>query len=203
MAIGQPCVAFDKLDGSNIRAEWSAKRGWSKFGSRHRMIDENDWQLGHAVKLFQEQLADELSQRFLEREWKRLGVRGFVVFAEYWGPNSFAGNHDDPLEEMRLSLIDVNPIPRGFLPPREFLERFGDLDVPTVVYEGNFNRELIARVRANEFGLAEGIVAKGGTGKKLWMAKVKTADWLERLKGKYGEQALNEEFGGQLEPELV
>jgi hypothetical protein len=32
--VGQPIYAFDKLDGSNIRAEWSKKNGFHKFGSR-------------------------------------------------------------------------------------------------------------------------------------------------------------------------
>jgi hypothetical protein len=33
------CLAFDKLDGSNMRFEWSPKRGWYKFGSRGQLID--------------------------------------------------------------------------------------------------------------------------------------------------------------------
>lgn len=31
------CV-FDKLDGSNLRAEWSPKRGFYKFGSRTQLL---------------------------------------------------------------------------------------------------------------------------------------------------------------------
>jgi len=31
---GIPLTVFDKLDGSNIRAEWSKKRGFYKFGTR-------------------------------------------------------------------------------------------------------------------------------------------------------------------------
>lgn len=30
---GESCYAFEKLDGSNIRAEWSKKQGWHKFGT--------------------------------------------------------------------------------------------------------------------------------------------------------------------------
>ena len=30
--------AFDKLDGSNIRAEWHPKKGFWKFGSRTRLL---------------------------------------------------------------------------------------------------------------------------------------------------------------------
>ena len=28
--LGRPFVAFDKLDGSNVRAEWDRKRGWHR-----------------------------------------------------------------------------------------------------------------------------------------------------------------------------
>lgn len=34
------CVAFDKLDGSNFRAKWTAKRGFDTFGTRTQLIDE-------------------------------------------------------------------------------------------------------------------------------------------------------------------
>lgn len=33
---------FDKLDGSNLRFEWSKKQGWYKFGTRHRLFDNTD-----------------------------------------------------------------------------------------------------------------------------------------------------------------
>lgn len=202
---GRPCLAFDKLDGSNIRAEWNGKRGWCKFGARTRMIDERDEQFGHAVVLFQETLADELERRFREREWKKLGVRHFVVFCEYVGPNSFAGYHPDPAESMQLVLFDVNPAPRGFLPPKEFLARFGDLPVPRVVYEGNFNRELVERVRLGELdGVTfEGIVAKGVENKQVWMAKAKSAAWIDRLRSEKGIGAVREEFNGQIPDELA
>ena len=46
-----PVYAFDKLDGSNIRAEWTIKNGFHKFGSRRRLLDPNEEPLGEAVKL--------------------------------------------------------------------------------------------------------------------------------------------------------
>ena len=42
------CVAFWKHDGSNMRFEWSPKRGWHKFGSRRQLLDESDEVLGVA-----------------------------------------------------------------------------------------------------------------------------------------------------------
>ena len=49
-----PVIGFNKLDGSNIRAEWNKKRGFYKFGSRNVMIDESSEQFGLAVKIFKE-----------------------------------------------------------------------------------------------------------------------------------------------------
>jgi len=46
--------AFDKIDGSNIRVEWSDKQGFYKFGSRNRLIDENTYRLGESVNLIKE-----------------------------------------------------------------------------------------------------------------------------------------------------
>jgi hypothetical protein len=194
--LGRPCHAFEKLDGSNFRAEWAPKRGWSKFGSRHHLIDERDEQLGLAVTLFKAKYADELARRFADKSWRKLGVRQFIVFCEYLGPNSFAGSHVDPPEAMDVVLFDINPVPRNFLAPREFLREFGDLHVPELLYEGNFNREFIDRVRRGELGVAEGIVAKGMQGKLPWMAKVKTDAWFERLRASYGEKAVAADLSG-------
>lgn len=188
VSLGRPCIAFNKLDGSNIRAEWSPKQGWYKFGARHRMLDAQDEQLGLAVTLFERKYADVLEQQFKERVWKKLGVRNFVVFFEYVGPNSFAGYHPDEPEQMDVFLFDVNPTPKGFLPPAEFVKLFGPIvDIPGVVYEGNFNIPFIESVIRNDYNLQEGVVVKGMDGKKLWMSKVKTQQWLDRLKSEKGE----------------
>ena len=38
--IGSSIIAFDKLDGSNIRAEFHVKKGWIKYGSRQMELNE-------------------------------------------------------------------------------------------------------------------------------------------------------------------
>lgn len=50
--INSPVIAFDKLDGSNLRFEWSRKRGFYKYGTRKVMIDTKDEQFGKAIPLF-------------------------------------------------------------------------------------------------------------------------------------------------------
>ena len=36
--IGEPCIAFYKYDGSNLRFEWSPKKGWHKFGTEKNFL---------------------------------------------------------------------------------------------------------------------------------------------------------------------
>lgn len=45
---------FDKLDGSNLRFEWSRKKGWVKYGTRRRLFDTTDPVFGEAITLFHE-----------------------------------------------------------------------------------------------------------------------------------------------------
>lgn len=196
--LGLPCIAFDKLDGSNIRFEYSRKRGWYKSGSRKMMIDSKHEDFGHAIKLFEDRCQENLSKIFCDNKQFR-GVKNFVVFCEYFGDNSFAGWHapDDP---MYIVLFDVWLMRKGFVTPRDFTKIFGDkLEIPSVIYEGNFNRSFIQKVSDNGFNLKEGIVAKGilkkaPPGRNVWMTKVKTQEWLLKVKGKYGEDRLKEEL---------
>ena len=52
------CIAFYKYDGSNVRFEWSKKRGWYKFGTRTQLIDENVEIFGQAIPVFKNTLAE-------------------------------------------------------------------------------------------------------------------------------------------------
>ena len=94
----EDCIAFDKLDGQNIRVEWSKKRGWYKFGSRNVLLDENQPYLGQAIELFHAKYGESLIKAILDfKEWKVWGVEktGVTVYCELWGPSSFAGWHVD------------------------------------------------------------------------------------------------------------
>lgn len=196
--LGLPCIAFDKLDGSNIRFEYSRKRGWYKSGTRKMMIDVQHEDFGNAVKLFEIKYQESLSEIFRDNK-KFRGVKNFIVFCEYYGDNSFAGWHESD-DKMDVVLFDIWVWKKGFIPPRELIKTFGDtLELPSVVYEGNFNRSFIQKVSDNDFNLKEGIVAKGvlekaPPGRNVWMTKVKTQEWLLKVKGKYGEDRLKEEF---------
>lgn len=201
----KPCIAFYKYDGSNVRAEWSKKRGWYKFGTRNQTIDESSALFGPMIPLFLETFGDSIPKILKDNKEYR-GVDRIIAFCEYFGPSSLGMWHDwDELHNIgELRLIDINVHKRGFVLPRQFVNDFGHLDqCAEVVYEGNFNKQLIEDVWNGEYPVREGIVAKGVLPNQkgrpehgLWMAKCKTAWWFEEIKRRYKETD-NEEYRKQ------
>lgn len=192
---GLNCYAFYKYDGSNFRAEWSRKRGWYKYGTRNVMVDKNTPMFGNAIDIFLNKYGEDLDDIF-RKEYKR--VDSFVVFGEFFGEHSFAGKHVDE-DKKDIILFDVNQFKRGFLPPNEFINNFSHLDIPKIVYKGIYDEELVDRVKSNQFNLEEGVICKGtiktkAEGEVVWMTKIKTIEWINKVKSLYGEKALLEEF---------
>ncbi len=182
--LGERCIAFRKYDGSNLRWEWSLKRGWYKFGTRRRLFDETDPDYGCAVAIFMEKLALALESVF-RTSYK--SVERVIVYTEFFGPSSFAGKHvsDEPKE---LRLIDVNLHKKGLISPREFVNEFGYLSFAAeVIREGVLDDEFIEQVRTGHYDVDEGVVCKGGVGHRLWMCKIKTDQYRERLKSAFAE----------------
>ena len=172
--LGKPCIAFYKYDGSNLRFEWSRKQGWHKFGSRTQLIDKSDPILGPAIPLFLNTMGDEIARRCQKLE---KGLQQVIVFAEFLGPNSFAGKHE-PNDPKELRLFDVNLYKRGIMKPREFVRGFGDLPYAAqVVYDGNLNKQFIEDVRKGVYPVWEGVVAKGDD----FMVKIKTNAYMKKL----------------------
>lgn|SRR5574338_49091 len=173
--------AFDKLDGSNIRAEWNSKRGFYKFGTKNQLIDKSSDPFGIAIPLLQEKYEEDITKVLKEQGWKDA-----ICFFELWGPSSFAGQHDFK-EKLDITLIDVNPFKQGILEPQEFIKLFGHLDTPKVLYEGLVSTELFDRVKQSTLpGMTcEGVVCKGAStnnAKMPVMFKIKSKVWLEKLK---------------------
>jgi len=173
--------AFDKLDGSNIRAEWNNKKGFYKFGTRTQLIDEKTMPFGRAIPLLKEKYSQDLGMVFREQGWKEA-----ICFFEYWGPSSFAGTHNFD-EKMDVTLIDVNPYKEGILPPTQFIRLFEHLDIPKVCYEGHVTTELFDKVKQSKLpGMTfEGVVCKGANDKNTKMPimfKIKSKAWLDRLR---------------------
>jgi len=178
-------VIFDKIDGSNIRVEWAGpKKGWTKFGTRNQLLDESDPVFGVVPQIFHERWGEALSRIACDERIDR-----GVFFFEFWGDSSFAGLHS-PDDEKRLTLIDVSVHKRGIMGPHEFLKTFdGKVQTPNLISIQNWTREFVEQVwRGEPEGITfEGVVAKGGTGHDLVMAKAKTEAWIEKVRAQFDE----------------
>jgi len=189
----EPCIGFVKYDGTNFRAEWSRKRGWYKFGVRNRLIDENEDIYGPSIPLFLNKYSDELVKVFKAHK-KIKTCQSVIVYGEFFGTKSFAGSHM-PCEDWDVVLFDVNPHKQGFISPREFVDEFGHLNVAEVIYQGDLTDQFIENVRNSDLDfeskykvkteVPEGVIVKGGSGHRLWMAKVKSLAYKEALKKRY------------------
>lgn len=77
---------WDKLDGSNLRFEWSQKRGWHKTGTRTRLFDATDPVFHEALVVFDTVWAAPLADLFKARRYDHA-----VAFLEFWGPGFWKG----------------------------------------------------------------------------------------------------------------
>jgi len=193
---GLDCIAFDKLDGSNLRFEWGAKKGWYKFGTRNVMIDRTNEQFGIGIDIFLNKYGEKLDNIFRTKYKK---VLSFVVFCEFYGYNSFAGQHLES-DSKDVVLFDVNQYQKGIIDPFEFVDNFGELGIPKIIYKGDFNEELVSDIKNNKYNLSEGVIIKGikktKKSSEVFMAKIKTKEWLNKVKDKFGENYLLDELNG-------
>jgi hypothetical protein len=191
------CVAFEKYDGTNLHWDWDRDFGWHAFGTRRDRfnllptgIEEFSSHHGHlkeAPKLFLETLAEKIEQVFREETWFQ-PFSSLKVFTEFLGPNSFAGLHREA-DPKRLLLFDVWADGFGMVGPGAFVNAFRHVPIARVVYEGKLTGQFAEDVRTGKYGVMEGVVCKGGEGgSDLWMAKIKTHAYLERLKAAFAER---------------
>lgn len=198
MPLNYPCVAFYKYDGSNLRFEWSAKKGWNKFGSRTQMIDSKHEIFGQGIEKFQDEMGQIIVDRIknaFPKEFKN--IERITAFAEFYGENSFAGSHLES-DEKHLKLFDTFLFKKGFLLPQQFVDIFGDWDkAAEVVYKGKLDEDFIKSIRYNTLDkrLNEGVICKGVSDKidyktqgSLWMTKIKTFEFINKLKNRYQEK---------------
>lgn len=178
--------AYDKLDGSNIRVEWSRKTGFMKYGSRTQLIDTSHPFLGDAIPLFTEKYAETLDILYRANRFERV-----TVFLEYHSPNSFAGFHAD--EPHEITLIDTHIYKKGLLPPREFNKLYRGIPTAALLYEGRANSLFVDKVRNGTLpGMTfEGVVCKAGydVRRKLVAFKIKNQAWLDKLRTRVTNEA--------------
>ncbi len=167
---------FDKLDGSNMRAEWTRKKGFHKFGARTRLVGADEKPLGECIELIKNKY-EKLNKFFSDSKYEKV-----VSFFEFYGPNSFAGNHTD--EPHTVTLLDINPHKRGFLIPSEFIKLGEQVEIPSLVWSGKFNKQLAKQIMTGELPgvTSEGVVFKTIWRNQFYMFKVKTQAWKDKLR---------------------
>ncbi len=178
-----PIYAFDKLDGSNIRAEWSKKRGFYKFGTKTQMLGEDHPIFGRAIGLIQNSYSDDLAKIFVADK-----VESVVCFFEFYSSKSSFGRHEPTDTDHKVTLLDANYHRRGILNPTDFIDKFGHLDIPPVLYYGKANSIFEDSVRNSTLdGMSfEGVICKRkatkGEPPDPVMFKIKSLAWLQKLK---------------------
>jgi hypothetical protein len=191
------CIAFEKYDGTNLHWEWDRDFGWHSVGTRRdefpliaggiELFVEKHAHLRQSVEVFAATLADGIEKVFRDSANYR-ELQAFKVFAEFLGPNSFAGLHKtDDVKELRL--FDVQVDPHGMIGPHQFMTDFGHLHSARVVYQGKLTGAFAEDVRQGKYGVNEGVVCKGGvSGADVWMVKIKTYAYMERLKQAFADR---------------
>ena len=187
---GTSFYVFDKLDGSNVRAEWTRKRGLHKFGKRHGLLS-SEWDptmhLSKAPGLMLEKYEEDVARIAHKQRWDKA-----TFFFEFFGPSSFAGWHAD--EQHDVVLIDASVHRKGFLPPKDFVRLFEDVHSAELLHHGNFTADIQQAVEQGTLeGMTyEGVVCKGQRhtkkgGSLPLMFKRKNLAWIQALYLRCGE----------------
>lgn len=176
---------FDKLDGSNIRAEWNNKRGFYKFGSRKRLIDSQTKFLGEAIGIISSDFA------YVDSWLKNKGVKQAICYFEFYGDNSFAGQHVE--EPHGCVLLDIELANNGFISPDVIVNEFeGRVPLPKTIFADRMltDEDVKAIVSGQTPGITfEGVVCKAKKQSEksfhLTMFKIKTQKWIDKVKSLY------------------
>lgn len=191
------CWAFEKYDGTNMHWDFKGAK-FVSFGTRRDSFsfDEDGFkefadchpEIADAPRVFDESLSELL---FCYHS----GMTA-TVFTEYFGPNSFAGQHK-PGDSMRHVVIDVMK-GNKFLSPDKFIDMFDGewrkkffthpYDFAKPFYQGKYSGQLVEDIRNGKFPVTEGAIIKGVYNKQVYMAKVKTNAYMERLKTQFQDK---------------
>ncbi len=183
---------FDKLDGSNIRCEWSKKRGFYKFGSRKRLLGTDQGILYKAEGLIN------LQEKNIREIFNLEKIDRAVCFFEFFGDKSFAGNHIND-DQHKVILFDVDVYKKGLISPDKFINMFAEskVKIPTLLYYGIIDQEIENLIHDGKLeGMTfEGVVCKSRRRKK-WkdpiMYKIKNKAWIDKVKASFSESKCKE-----------
>lgn len=208
--LGESVWAFNKLDGQNFAVKYNPrKKVFDAFGSKKRMVDENDEQFGDTVKYFKNSnIPDTLIEIVKENSGKKglfSGIDEITFYFEWFGEHSFAGRHD-PSDELKLYLIDIFLKKKGYIEPKQYYEIFCNderLDTPELIYKGILTNDFVKEIWDNDWTkegckypmVKEGVVCRMShlmKGQRLPKVKFKTKWWIDRLHELYTEEECKE-----------
>lgn len=192
------CIAFEKYDGTNMHFVWD--NSWILFGTRRDeyplteegIYDFNKAHIGleETSVVFNTVWADKMDN-YIKTKFNFMDVIPKVVlFMEFLGKNSFAGSHkaSDP---KYLVLFDIQ-IGDKMLSPDDFLDFVTGLDsslqTARVIYKGKYNSQLEENVRMGKYNVTEGVVVKGVVKGQVYMIKIKTNSYMDKLKASFKEK---------------
>ena len=167
--------------------EWTKKRGFSKFGTRKRLLGSDQGILARAEGIANAQ------EKVFRSVFELHKIEKVICFFEFWGPNSFAGNHLAS-DTHKLTLIDVDVYRQGMVAPSKFLEMFdaSPIDIPDFLHYGPIDEEFRQSVRKSELpGVThEGVVCKAYNKRKrnVEMFKIKSESWIAAVKAQYADK---------------
>jgi hypothetical protein len=178
------CIAFEKYDGTNIGFTWGRKQGFYKQQLRKRLLDRHDPEFGPAIISFEKNWHDPLSQ-LIRDNFKTADQ--VTIFGEYWGVDTFAGNHINiPKDAVRkFTPFDI-VVDGSFIPPDIFVKLTENMAVAEVVFRGKLTGQFSEDVRNGKYNVTEGVICKGVYKGEIWMAKVKTYAYQKRLQEVFG-----------------
>jgi len=183
------CVAFEKIDGTNMHWIWTPGVGWNCFGTRRTRFTLDDKGISEFKTTHPE--LEEAPHIFLRAFQPIVNnpPHELILFTEFYGPNSFAGSHRAE-DKKKLVLFDAM-INGKLLSPSQFLDAFStynppeeyedEFDLPTLVYSGKYSGQFVEDVRKGKYPVNEGVIVKGVVDGEVFMTKIKTKSYLKRL----------------------
>lgn len=199
------CIAFEKLDGTNMHFVYQQVPGTTIGHFYYHGTRRNRYSFSaedrNAFKEKHGELADVFDchlelfldmEQFFGKHSEFKHSNKIVLFMEYCGEKSFAGQHDSTDDTKTLYLIDAE-VDGEMLPPEKFLTEFAvwKPQMPKVIYKGKYSGRLVEDIRSGKYSVKEGAVIKGIVDSKTYMVKVKTNKYMEKLKESFSDKWLD------------
>lgn len=184
------CIAFEKLDGTNLHWVWD--NGWVSFGTRRHRYSLDKSGIDFFKKEHPE--LDEESGPCKYFNWEivpgsdslfdRHKIKKAVLFTEWCGFQSFAGQHN-PNDPTKILVPFDLEVDGKMMPPVSFINLFQGYRIPKIVFRGKYTGQFVEDVRNGKYPVKEGVVVKGMVKDQVYMTKIKTNDYMEKLKDKF------------------